>query len=998
MTQRFRVAGGSCLDRSRPVSFTFDGVAYGGYEGDTLASALIANGVRLVGRSYKYHRPRGILTAGSEEPNALVGVSRGSGRFTPNLRATEIELYDGLVATSQNRWPSLGFDVGGINDLASPVFSAGFYYKTFMGPDLFGINWAWKTIYEPVIRFAAGLGAVPSEPDPDRYVRYFDHCDVLIVGAGPAGLAAALAAGASGADVVLCDENTSLGGSLLAEARASIDLKSARDWLTSALAVLRESANVRLMPRTQAFGYYAQNFLGLSERLAEPDLPDLPRERLWQMRAKEVVLAAGAIERPLVFADNDRPGIMLADAARRYLNQYAAKVGERVVVVTAHDDAYRAALDLEDAGVGVGLIADLRDAVDGPLPAAAREAGIPVAVKAAVHAIEGKSRLRAVRLAAHPGGMRRIECDALLTSGGWTPSVHLFSQSRGKLAFDEAQQAFKPAGSAQRERSAGACNGTFGLAEALAEGDAAGREAVAAAGFAAPAARTYEVEGALPASGGALGAPLQVLGNRKMKAFVDYQNDVCVKDIELAIQEGMRSIEHIKRYTTTGMATDQGKLSNMNALAIAAAIRGKPIAEVGLTTFRQPYTPVSFGAFAGPARGALFDPVRKTPIHDGAAAKGAAFEDVGLWKRAWYFPREGESVQDAVARECRTTRAAVGLFDASTLGKIEVVGPDAAVFLELMYANAFRKLEVGRCRYGLMLTETGFLMDDGVVARLASDRFHVTTTTGGAPRVLTHMEDYLQTEFPGLQVWLTSTTEQWAVIAVQGPKARETIAPLVEGFELINEAFPHMSVRETLVCGVPARLMRMSFTGELGYEVNVGSAYGREVWEAAWREVEARGGCAYGTEAMHVMRAEKGYVIVGQDTDGTATLGDLGLDWAIGKTKTDFVGKRSLSLPEMAKDDRKQLVGLLTEDPNVVLEEGAQITESATPAPASRALGHVTSAYRSETLGRSIALALVSAGRSRIGAKLHVPMANGAIPVTVASPAFYDKEGARLHG
>ncbi len=1000
MTQAFRVAGGATLDRARPISFTFDGVAYGAYEGDTLASALLANGVRLVGRSYKYHRPRGIVSAGAEEPNALVGVDRGPGRFTPNLRATQVELFDGLVATSQNRWPTLKLDVGAVNDFASPLIGAGFYYKTFMGPDWFGKNSAWTRLYEPAIRHAAGLGAAPREPDPDRYVRYFDHCDVLIVGAGPAGLAAALAASGSGAQVVVCDENPAPGGSLLAETRAEIGGRSAEVWLAETLSYLVAQPNVRLMRRTQAFGYYAQNFVALSERLGEPELianPDLPRERLWQMRAREVVLATGAIERPLVFADNDRPGVMLADAARRYLHQYGVKVGARVVVVTAHDSAYRAALDLKDAGVNVELIADLRDEAQGLLPEAARAAGIRTSVRAAVHEAKGRQRIEAVRLSAYPGGMRTLACDALLMSGGWTPSVHLFSQSRGKLAFDEALQVFRPGASAERERSAGACNATFDLAAALAEGDAAGRDAASAAGFAAPKERVYPVEGAPHAGGGTLGAPLHVLGDRRVKAFVDFQNDVCVKDVELAVQEGMRSIEHIKRYTTTGMATDQGKLSNMNALAIAAAVQEKPIPAVGLTTFRLPYTPGTFGAFAGPARGDLFDPIRRTPIHDWAAERGAAFEDASLWKRAWYFARPGESMHEAVARECRTTRAAVGIFDATTLGKIEVVGPDAAVFLERMYANAFRKLEPGRCRYGLMLSEAGFLMDDGVIARLAPDRFHVTTTTGGAPRVLAHMEDYLQTEFTDLEVWLTSTSEQWAVIAVQGPRARETIAPLVEGVDLANEALPHMSVRDARVGGVPARLMRVSFTGELGYEINVPSGFGRPVWEAVWREVEKHGGCAYGTEAMHVMRAEKGYVIVGQETDGTVTLADLGLDWAVGKTKKDFVGKRSLQRPDIVALNRKQLVGLLTEDPNVVLEEGAQITESATPALGSSALGHVTSSYRSETLGRSIALALVASGRSRVGAKLHVPMPKGAIPVSVTAPIFYDKPGARLH-
>ncbi|HEX9168516.1 MAG TPA: sarcosine oxidase subunit alpha family protein [Roseiarcus sp.] len=999
MSQAFRVDRLGSIDRSRPLAFTFDGAAYEGYAGDTLASALLANGVHLIGRSYKYHRPRGILSAGAEEPNALVSLARGPGRFTPNLRATQIELHDGLSASSQNRWPSLRFDLGAVNDLLSPLFGAGFYYKTFMGPSLFGKNWAWTHVYEPAIRRAAGLGVAPREPDPDRYQRAFAHCDVLIIGAGPAGLAAALAASASGARVVVCDENAAPGGSLLAEAEAGIGAIDARDWLAQTIAALRNAPNVRLMTRTQAFGYYAQNFVALNERIAESDLtadPDLQRERLWQMRAREVVLATGAIERPLVFPDNDRPGVMLAGAAQRYCRQYGVKVGERVVVATAHDNAYRAALDLKQAGVDVVLIADLRREAKGALPDAARGAGVEVAAGAEIVGADGRLRVKAVRLNVS-GARRTVACDALLMSRGWTPSVHLFSQSRGKLGFDEALQVFRPGVSAQRERSAGACNATFDLGGALAEGDAAGRAAAKAAGFATRGGRAYAVKGALSAPSAAPVAAPPIRADRHAKAFVDFQNDVCAKDVDLAVQEGMRSIEHIKRYTTTGMATDQGKLSNMNALAIAAAALAKPIPAVGLTTFRPPYTPVTFGAFAGPARGEMFDPIRRTPIHNWAAENGAKFEDVGLWKRAWYFPRGGESMHDAVARECRTTRKSVGLFDASTLGKIEVVGPDAAVFLERMYANAFQKLEVGRCRYGLMLSEAGFLMDDGVIARLKPDRFHVTTTTGGAPSVLAQMEDYLQTEFTDLKVWLTSTTEQWATIAVQGPKARECVAPLIDGVDLDSEGFAHMAAREARACGVPARLMRVSFTGELGYEINVPSRYGRAVWEAAWREVEKRGGCAYGTEAMHVMRAEKGFVIVGQETDGTVTLADLGLDWAIGKTKKDFVGKRSLVRPDMLVTNRKQLVGLLTDDPAIVLEEGAQVTESANPPTGSSALGHVTSSYASGTLNRSIALALVAAGRSRMGARLNVPMPGGAIPVTVTAPIFYDKPGARLH-
>ena len=603
------------------------------------------------------------------------------------------------------------------------------------------------------------------------------------------------------------------------------------------------------------------------------------------------------------------------------------------------------------------------------------------------------------RIAAAGGETRNVACDVLLMSGGWTPSVHLFSQSRGKLTFDAERQFFAPGVSAQRERSAGACKATFDLAAVLAEGAAAGWEAAEAAGFAAaPAVAAPVVTEAPPAAGGVLGAPSHLEGDRHAKAFVDFQNDVCAKDIDLAVQEGMRSIEHIKRYTTTGMATDQGKLSNMNALAIAANALAKTLPEVGLTTFRPPYTPVTFGGFAGPARGDAFDPVRRTATHDWAAAQGAVFEDVGMWKRAWYFPRAGESMHDAVARECRATRTERrAVRRLARWARSRSSAPTRRRFSSVSTPMPWAKLEVGRCRYGLMLTEAGFIMDDGVVARIAPDRFHVTTTTGGAPRVLAHMEDYLQTEFTDLEVWLTSTTEQWAVIAVQGPKARETIAGLVEGCDISNAAMPHMSVREAAVLGVPARLMRVSFTGELGYEINVPADFGRAVWEAAWEAARKFDAVAYGTEAMHVMRAEKGYIIVGQETDGTVTPADVGLEWAIGKTKKDFVGKRSLTRPDMILPNRRQLVGLITENPGIVLEEGAQITESPTPAIGSGALGYVTSSYASATAGRSIALAMVASGRSRIGATLHVPMPTGAVAVKLTEPIFYDKPGERLH-
>jgi sarcosine oxidase subunit alpha len=1004
MTTRLRTRSGGRIDRSRPIRFTFDGKSYRGFAGDTLASALIANGVHFVNRSYKYHRPRGFLSAGAEEPNALFGISRGPGRFAPNQRATQVALVEGLEATSQNRWPSLAVDIGAINDMMGRFYSAGFYYKTFMGPDLFGKNWAWKTIYEPIVREAAGIGQPPKTPDPDAYAQYYEHCDVLVIGAGPAGLAAARAAAGSGAQVILCDEQEEMGGSLLAETRAAIDGLAAADWAAGVLADLRARANVRLMSRTQAFGYYAQNMIGLNEIVSEAERAmhaEAPRERMWQVRAKEVVIAAGAIERTLVFPDNDRPGVMLADAARTYLNRYGAKVGDRVVVATAHDSAYRAALDLKAAGVEVALIADLRKSADGPLPQAARAAGLRVVASAVIHGAQGKARVSGVKVSGAGMAAESVACDALLMCGGWTPSVHLYSQSRGKVVWDEARGQFLPGPSVQRERSAGACRGVFGLAAVLAEGASAGADAASRAGFPAPAPVTHNVENAPEAEGGTMGdqSPPEGL---KAKAFVDFQNDVCAKDIRLAVQEGMRSIEHVKRYTTTGMATDQGKIANLHALAIAAARLGNSVPQVGLTTFRQPYTPVTFGVFAGANRGDLFDPVRKTAIHSWSAAQGAAFEDVGLWKRAWYYPRGREDMHAAVKRECRQVRASVGMFDASTLGKIEVVGPDASRFMELMYTNPWAKLEVGRCRYGLMLNEQGFIIDDGVIARMAADRFHVTTTTGGAPRVLNHMEDYLQTEFPNLKVWLTSTTEQWAVIAVQGPKARDLIAPFVEGIDLSREAMPHMSVREGRFCGVPTRLMRVSFTGELGFEINVPPDAARSVWEALWAAGQAYDVVAYGTESMHVMRAEKGYIIVGQDTDGTVTPDDAGMSWAVGKAKKDFVGKRSLARPDLVAAGRKQFVGLMTDDPRLVPMEGAQIVARADYVIGEHAVGHVTSAYESPALDRSIALAVIENGRALMGRKVFIASVIGskrvAIPATVCDPVFVDKKGERLDG
>jgi sarcosine oxidase subunit alpha len=991
-----RTPGGGRIDRTQRCAFTFDGQSYQGVAGDTLASALLANGVHLAGRSFKYHRPRGILAAGSEEPNALVTVRRDSARVTPNLRATQVELYDGLIAESQNRWPSLKHDVGRINDALSRFFPAGFYYKTFMWP-----RKAWKALYEPLIRRAAGLGHAPAHPDPDRYAQRYAHCDVLVVGAGPAGLAAALAAAESGARVILCDETAEFGGSLLSETGARIDGQSAFAWVQEAVASLSKNSRVTLLARTTAFGYFPHNLVGLNQRLSDhlshPPAGQ-PRERLWQVRARSVVLATGAIERPLVFPGNDRPGILLAGAAHTYLNRYGVRIGTRAVVVTCGDDAYQAALDLKAAGVAIAAVADLRPEAAGALPDAARRAGIDVLPGSTVLGTEGDLRVRAITLGRVQGDTiqagQRIDCDCVLMSGGFTPSVHLFSQSRGKLTWTEDLQAFVPGASAECAHSAGACRGIYDLADVLADGAAAGASA------APEPSRTqlrFHVDALKRRTSAYLGVLPQPQAPGSDKSFVDWQHDVTSRDLELATREGFQSIEHVKRYTTTGMATDQGKTSNLNAMAIVANRLGVAIPQVGLTTFRMPYTPVTFGSMAGSSRGDLFDPVRTTPTHPWAQAKGAVFENVGLWKRARYFPRAGEDMHAAVARECRAVRGTCGIFDASTLGKIEVVGPDAAEFMNRLYVNNWSNLGVGRSRYGILLREDGFIFDDGVVARTGADRFHVTTTTGGAPRVLALMEDYRQTEWPNLEVWLTSTTEQWAVIAVQGPNARRVLETLVEEIDISAAAWPHMSVGRGRICGVPMLLFRVSFTGELGFEINVPADYGQSVWEAVYAAGQAHGITEYGTETMHVLRAEKGYIIVGQDTDGTVTPDDAGLTWAIGKNKADFVGKRSLDRASMKSPDRKQLVGLRTKDPRIVLEEGAQIAAKAGQKPPMELIGHVTSSYASSVLGHSIALAVIAGGRSRLGQTLYVPMPGGDLEVEVTAAVFYDPAGARIN-
>ena len=803
------------------------------------------------------------MSHGSDEPSALLTINRGRGRIDPNNRASVVEACDGLEVSSQNHWPSLNFDLAEVNNLVAPLFAAGFYYRTFKWPKEF-----WGRLYEPAIRRLAGLGTAPDTPDPDRYTNRYAHCEVLVVGAGPAGLAAALAASSDRSKrIILADESFELGGALLHDVTSDIDGMPGQQWLGKTLDTLSARDNVVLLRRTTAFGYYNHNFVGLCERVSDSTLDRqgcVARERLWQVRAARVVLATGAHEQPLTFANNDRPGIMLADSVRAFINRWAVAPGRDIVVATNGASAYQTALDARAAGLSVTIV-DTRNERDcGRELAAARDAGIKVWSGHSAKSARGRTRVSALEIECLDQGRAVVlPCDCVAMSGGWTPAVHLFSQSRGKLGFDPNINAFVPKRSVQHECSAGAAQGRYGLADCLSDGFKAGAEPIGVASLPPPAASSTFTGVSIPSP------PPNRHRRFEDRAFVDFQNDVTVKDILLAVREGFESIEHVKRYTTTGMATDQGKTSNMSALRIVSQALKRPIPDVGMTTFRPPYTPVTFGTLVGPARGVLFDPLRKTPIDSWAVENGAVFENVALWRRARYFPNDGEDMRTAVARESKAVRASVGIFDATTLGKIEVVGPDAAEFLNRLYPNDWLKLAPGRCRYGLMLREDGYVMDDGVVARLAHDRFHVTTTTGGASRVLNHMEDYLQTEWPELCVFLSSVTDQWAVIAVQGPRARDVIAPLVTGIDMSTEAFPHMAVRQGAICGVHTRLFRVSFTGEPGYEINVPSDDALAVWPALCESGKAHGMVAYGTETMHVLRAERGFIIVGQETDGT---------------------------------------------------------------------------------------------------------------------------------
>ncbi|MBY6046766.1 sarcosine oxidase subunit alpha family protein [Vannielia litorea] len=993
--------GGRLIDRSKRLGFTFNGKSYQGFAGDTLAAALLANDQVLMGRSFKYHRPRGVVASGAEEPNALVGLGEG-GRFEPNQRATTTELFDGLTAISQNHWPTLDYDVGAVNAGLSRFLPAGFYYKTFIHPRA-----AWKHLFEPFIRKSAGLGKPSNPGDPDRYEHAFVHVDLLIIGGGIAGLQAALTAAGTGAKVLLLEQEAHWGGRAPVDG-AEIEGEPADAWIKRAVETLENAPNVTLRTRCMGSGVYDHGYALAYERCTD-HMPGAagPRHRLWRIRAGQIITATGALERPLSFPGNDRPGVMLASAVRDYIVNYGVSPGDRVVVVTNNDDAYRTALAVKESGLTVACILDARPSVEGALPQACRDAGIRVESGKAIAAVgtRGK-RLKSVDICAQVGEgavLETIECEVVAMSGGWSPVVHLWSHCGGKLLWSEDNFHFYPDvtrfptsdNGAQYVRTAGIASGAM-LTEQVLE-DASKNAVAALADFG------HSAEAWRPSATGveeAKMAPVWVMPQgaskaKKSKMWLDFQNDVKVSDVELAAQEGYQSVEHTKRYTTLGMATDQGKLSNINGLAVLSGALNQPIPQTGTTTFRPPYTPISMGAIAGPGTGNTFQPLRKTPIHAWHEANGADWEPVGQWRRPYCYTKAGESREAAVSREVRNTRESLGLLDASTLGKILVTGPDAGEFLDMLYTNMMSTLAPGKCRYGLMCNENGFLMDDGVVARIDETTFLVHTTSGGADHIHAHMEDWLQCEWWDWKVYTANLTEQYAQIAVVGPKGRKLLEKL-GGMNVSKEALPFMQWADGTLAGISARIFRISFSGELSYEIAVPANRGLELWEKIVEAGAEWNITPYGTEALHVMRAEKGFIMIGDETDGTVIPQDLNLHWAISKKKEDFLGKRAQQRSHMASADRWKLVGLETIDGSVLPDGAYALGEGSNENGQRNTQGRVTSTYHSPSLGRGIAMGLVHGGPERMGEVIKFNKVDGStVEAKIVDPVFYDKDGEK---
>lgn len=987
-----RLGEGGVIDRWKPVTFTFDGVPYDGYEGDTLASALLANGVTLVGRSFKYHRPRGVLSAGSEEPNALVELRSGNHR-EPNTKATMVELFDGLSAASQNRWPSLRLDLMSINSLLSPIFVAGFYYKTFMWPAAL-----WEKLYEPAIRRAAGLGRAAKGEDPDHYEKATTHCDLLIIGGGPAGLNAALNASRSGARVILVDESAELGGRALDDG-LPIDGTQPVQWIRSVLAQLEPQSNVVVMRRTTVFGAYDAGTYGALERVSDhlaQSKHGLPRQRLWRIIAKRTILATGATERPIVFGGNDRPGVMLAGAFRTYLNRYAVAPGRRIVVFTNNDSGALTVTEAALAGLEVVAIVDSRRELSSEMSKAATTAGTRMISGGVVVDTSGKTKLSGVIIRTRDGEDVRLSCDCLVISGGWSPNLQLTTHLGGKPTWNDEIAAFVPGTLPPGMSVAGAARGAFGLRSALDEGAKAASEAVASLGLKSgtptgPRAdnQPYGI------------SPLWIVEASRSKALVDFQNDVTASDIALAAREGFRSVEHLKRYTTLGMATDQGRTSNVNALAIMAKVTNRSIPATGMTVARPPYSPVAIGALAGHHRGKSFKAVRKPPSYAWSKANGGVFVETGLWLRPAFFPKSYEKDWfETVCREVKTVRSAVGVCDVSTLGKVDVQGKDAGEFLDKIYMNGLKTLAIGKARYGGMLREDGVFMDDGTIARLGEHHYFVTTTTANAVKAFQHMEFCAQWLWPNLDVQLISATEQWAQYAVAGPKSRELLRKVIDPqFDISDAAFPYLQVGKITVWGgVKGRLFRLSFSGERAYEIAVPARYGDALMRALMDAGQEFGACPYGSEALAVMRIEKGH-ISGPELNGNTTPRDVGLGGMIAKKK-DFIGRVLGERPGLTDPDRPSLVGFRAVDKNTRMRSGSHLVPLSAPATAANDQGYLTSVAYSPTVGHWIALGLLQRGPARMGEKVRAvdPVRNEEYVVEVVNPCFVDPEGEKLRG
>jgi len=996
MPQEFRLDNVGLINRDKKISFKFNGKNYFGYEGDTLASALIANGVHLVGRSFKYHRPRGFFGAGIDESYAIVQLYRNN-ETDPNVRATEQEIFEGLEAKSVNCWPSVNFDIGAINNFFNKFIPAGFYYKTFMWPKSF-----WYKIYEPFIRKAAGFGVASTKHDKERYEHKYEYCDLLITGSGPSGLASAYAAAKNGAKVILAEDKPRFGGSLLTS-DVTIGNQSGEEWVNSIVTELKEMPNVIIKNRAQIFGYYDHNMLVMSERIND-HLPKSkkysPKQRLWYIRSKEVVISSGSIERPLVFGNNDTPGVMLSSAAKEYLKVYGVLVGRSPLIFTNNDSGYETAIEFKKNGIWP-IVLDTRSNPNSEIIDEAKRMGITIKFSYVVIAAKGYKKVKSAEIAKISddkkdlGKIENINCDCICVSGFWTPTIHLASQSGNKTIFNKEIDAFVPSQSKQKETTIGSANGVFTLEETLKTSFETG----------------YELSKKITNNDNKTSVPqvaekkstqhdkfwcVPLPKGKKYKRFLDFQNDVAVTDVELALREGYRSIEHVKRYTTLGMATDQGKTSNLNGLQLVSNIENKIVPEIGHTTFRPPYTPVSIGAIVGREIGKHSKPTRKSPMHLWHEKNNAVFVDAGVWLRPRYYKRGNETLFDASKREATNVRKNVGVCDVTTLGKIDIKGPDAAKLLNRVYTNAWLKLPVGKARYGVMLREDGIVMDDGTTTRISENHYHMTTTTAQAANVLSHLEYYLQVVWPELNVNVVSTTEQWAGAAIAGPKSREVLQKLFPSINVSNEGLPFMGYVEGNFFGVNARIFRISFSGELAYEVNVESDNGNFMWEKIMeigKEFEIQ---PYGTEALSTLRIEMGHV-AGSELDGRTIPYDNSLEGLVSKKK-DFIGKRSLNRSAFITEDRQKVVGVVPLDKKTSIPEGSHLVKDGNAKLPNPKLGHISASCWSVEHDNPFSLAILKDGKNMIGQKLFAlsPLKNKSIPVEIVSSHYVDPKGERV--